>query len=138
MTEQREDDRIRAGFEALRAEASRPGAVPDFAEMISRARHASEPVEPVVRAIPSRRAVQIGGWMSLAAAAAVVGLLLVGPRATDADAEFERLVSDYSELMAGGAWRSPTAPLLDVPGLDLGAVPSFAGYASTPSEGRNP
>lgn len=124
MTEQREDDRIRAGFEALRAEASRPGAVPDFAEMISRARHASEPVEPVVRAIPSRRAVQIGGWMSLAAAAAVVGLLLVGPRATDADAEFERLVASYSTT-AATAFHSPTSGLLRTPGLDLGSVPSI-------------
>jgi len=124
VTEEREDDRIRAGFEALRTDASRPGAVPDFAEMISRAHHASESVEPVVHAIPRRRAVQVGGWMSLAAAAAVVGLLLVGPRATDADAEFERLVASYSST-AATAFHSPTSGLLRTPGLDLGSVPSI-------------
>lgn len=124
MKQRREDDRIRAEFEALRADASRPGVVPDFGEMIARAQASSERTEPVVGTIPHRRAVQVGGWMSLAAAAAVVGLLLVRPGSTDADAEFERLVAAYS-TSAATAFNSPTSGLLRTPGLDLGSVPSI-------------
>lgn len=124
MTPEREDDRIRAEFAALRAEASRPGAVPDFQEMISRAHHAGERTAPVVGTIPHRRTVQIGGWVSLAVAAAAAGLLLVPPGATDADAEFERLVAAYAST-AATVFHSPTSGLLTTPGLDLGSVPSI-------------
>ncbi len=134
MTDERRTDELSSDFEALRAQLERPGAVPDFDAMMGRVE--ADLRRPTGESTPSHRAWR--RWLPLAAAAALAGILLARPGATDADAEFERLVSDYSELMAGGAWRSPTAPLLDVPGLDLGAVPSFAGYASTPSEGRNP
>lgn len=126
MRIEREDDRIRAGFAAMRADASGEGAVPDFDDMISRARQvpAQEHEASVTRLTPRRRAFQIGGWVSLAAAAAVAGLLLVDPGISDEDAEFERLVAAYSTT-AATAFHSPTSGLLRTPGLDLGSVPSI-------------
>ena len=69
--------------------------------------------------------------MSLAAAAAAAGLLLVEPSAATADAEFERLVLAFATDGAAGAWRSPTSSLLNTPGLDLGSVPSVGEFMPT-------
>ena len=62
--------------------------------------------------------------MSLATAAAAAGVLLVSPPADTADAEFERLVAAYAR---SGSWTSPTASLLEIPGIDLAEVPSIGG-----------
>lgn len=126
MTRDNEEDLIRGEFEALRAESTRPGAVPDFGDMMARARRDAGRMDdaPVVRTLQHRRVVRIGGWMSLAAAAAAVGLLLVDTGSLDRDAEFERMVASYSASNAT-TWRSPTSALLDLPGLDLGSVPSI-------------
>lgn len=143
---------LREEFDALRRDAGRSGRVPDFDAMMARAKDevVSRPALEVVAggaarssdaAKPGsdertgdgvrarRRVVRIGGWVSLATAAVAAGLLLVQnpTRGLDADAEFERLVAAYSADAAAGAWRSPTDGLLDMPGLDLGAVPSVGG-----------
>lgn len=134
MTDDRPEDELSGEFRALRARLERPGAVPDFDAMILRARaDAARTSEPPSHAPFIRRR-----WVPVAAAAALAGILLLAPGEEDADAEFERLVSDYTELMAGVAGRSPTAPLLHVPGVDLGAVPSFAGFGGARSERRTP
>jgi hypothetical protein len=72
-----------------------------------------------------RRVMQIGGWASAAVAAAVAGVLLMGGP-SDADREFERLVASYTTDLSAGAWSSPTAALMNVPGMNLTrSVPSF-------------
>lgn len=125
------EEELRQDFRALRAELARSGRVPGFEAMLRRARAEATsgagarvsgegPVGEEPRPSVRRRL-----WTALAAAAAAAGLLLVGLPRSDADAEFERLVSDYSANPSGGAWRSPTASLLDIPGVDLGSVPSF-------------
>lgn len=134
MTDERPTHELSGEFEALRAQLGRPGAVPDFDVMMGRV--AAESARMPMGS--ARKHPALGRWVPLAAAAALAGILLARPGSDDAEAEFQRLVSDYSELMAGGAMRSPTASLLDVPGLDLGTVPSFAGYGGVPSEGRTP
>ncbi len=149
------DPDLRDDFQSLRSEVKASGRVPDFDAMIARAKEesASRPALEVVAGGaaggPSResaagtgeertrrRAVKIGGWMSLATAAAAAAVLLVSGPVTDsdADAEFERLVASYSTDASAGAWRSPTATLLRTPGVDLGSVPSIG----TPLRGLDP
>lgn len=149
------DQGLRDDFASLRSELKTPGRVPDFDTVIARAKEvaASRPtLEVVAGGAPGgapresvhgaeedqtrRRAVKIGGWMSLATAAAAAAILLVGGPVTDsdADADFERLVASYSTDAAAGAWRSPTATLLRTPGVDLGSVPSIG----TPLRGLDP
>lgn len=133
-----DDQRLRDRFRESRDYAERPGAVPVFEEMMARAQAevSAEPSLDVVhgpagrssRADGARRDLaRIGGWVSLAAAAAAVGLLFLDPSGTGADAEFERLVTAFAADAGSGAWRSPTSALLEMPGLDLGAVPSIGG-----------
>jgi hypothetical protein len=137
------DRTLREEFDHLRSDVRRSGRVPDFEVMLSKAREETAARPPVAlvtndgprnasgqhTGVARRRAVRIGGWMSLATAAAAVGILLVRQPepSVNADAEFERLVASYSADAAGGAWRSPTATLLRSPGLDLGSVPSIGG-----------
>lgn len=134
MTDHREDADLRAAFEDLRSEVD--GSAPDFATMMDAARqHASEVPQLQVIAGDDTTAgtdsgrkgrtrgpgiAVLGGWLSLAAAAAAVGLLMMDPPMDDADAEFEALVASYSTV---ARTPSPTAALLDLPGLDLGSVP---------------
>lgn len=139
MSDDRRDEGLRNDFRALRGDMEGAGGVPDFDSMMRRAREeASAPPARIRPGAPWWRP-----WVPLAAAAAIVGVLLVDRSGADGDAEFERLVSDYSTMVAGGVWRSPTSSLMHVPGVDLGAVPSFRGYtgAARPgaedSEGRN-
>ena len=142
MTE-RDDQRLGQRFEELRAESRGPGAAPDFASMMAEAkRQAAEAPALEVAAGSSgstdadpRRAgirshgrwARLAGWASVAAAAAVAGLMVMD-RAPSADQEFERLVAAYSAEPGGAAWRSPTSGLLNVPGIDLTrSVPSIGG-----------
>ena len=64
--------------------------------------------------------------MTLATAAAAAGLVFMVDQGStsDADAEFERLVANYAATSASGTFTSPTSRLLEIPGVDLGAVPS--------------
>jgi hypothetical protein len=110
------DDEIRARFQGLKRDVEQ-GGVPDFREMVARARAEAPP-----DAAPERRRWLIaGGWAGAAAAAAVAGVLLTrGPSAEDL--EFERMVAAYA------AWSSPTDALLEVPGNEmLSSVPSLGG-----------
>lgn len=127
----RDDQRLQEEFDHLRAEQARTGS-PSFDEMIARARadaeeqprlavvdgdapiHAGDATHAGVT--PKVRRLVAGGWAA-AAAAAVAGLLLWPGGQSDADAEFERLVGAYSTQLSG--WQSPTASLLDVPGMEL-------------------
>ena len=131
-----EDAKLRDEFGVLRASVRSSGTVPDFDSMITRAR-----TDVVTEARARRRLSNIGGWASLATAAAAAGILLLGNPQTDADAEFERLVAAYSADVAAGVLESPTAALLESPGLDLGAVPSVGsslrGLDRNAAPGRN-
>lgn len=151
MTRRKEDDLIRQDFERLRSETEASGRVPEFGVVMARAKAdaaASLDLPVVVPDLPvvvpdlrvvagdptpsapqpsSRRVLRIGGWASAALAAGVAAILLV-PGGSDADDEFDRLVSAYASDAAAGAWTSPTATLLDVPGMHLTrSVPSLGG-----------
>ncbi|MEM7416253.1 MAG: hypothetical protein AAF389_12190 [Gemmatimonadota bacterium] len=152
MSHENDDRRIVDGFAELRRQTE--SRTPDFDAMMAKARTAAadvpqltvvvggeEGAAPAVRGDVRRRLTQAGGWVSLATAAAAAGLLLVQSGGAGADAEFEALVAAYSASASAGAWTSPTASLLDVPGLDLGSVPTFdgvlnAGDRSGSAEGR--
>jgi len=121
-----EDDLLRDAFEELRRDARRRGAIPDAKAMLAKARETSAPALDAAPADPTRRRSAShfprAAWLPLAAAAAVAALILVnGP--SSADRDFEQLVADYSADFGSG-WRSPTASLMQTPGVDLGAVPS--------------
>lgn len=137
------DDELREEFQALRRDLTAGGGVPDFQTMMATARARAGARAPAPSS-PRRPRVALLRWAPLAAAAAAAALLLLGGPGSDADAEFERLVSDYRTLASTGALRSPTRSLLDIPGVDLGAVPSFgpsssgAGPGSASPEGRRP
>lgn len=133
MTDHREDADLRAAFDDLRDEVDR--TTPGFAGMIAGARadarleselplrlhvDADDSGSEAGRSGSRRRIFVIGGWASLAAAAAVAGLLLVDRPVDEADAEFEALVASWTTV---ARTPSPTAGLLDLPGLDLGSVP---------------
>lgn len=135
MTDHRDDADLRAAFGDLRSEVDR--TAPAFETMVEAARRqAGElPELRVVDGDPTvgggggvghrmqgrgARFAVLGGWVSLAAAAAAVGLLMLNPPVDDADAEFEALVASYTAV---ARTPSPTAALLDLPGLDLGSVP---------------
>lgn len=152
MSNEKEDGRLEAAFEALRQDTT--ARAPDVHRMLDVARSDAEgaPRLAVVDggaahdgpgtdgmrhgSASRQRLVRFGGWVSLAAAAGAAGLLFVESGVDPEDAEFEALVAAYSTDAASGAWRSPTAALLDVPGLDLGAVPSVGGVLPAGSDGR--
>ena len=138
MTIDRSDEQIRRAFQAQRQDLER-SSVPEFDSMLARARAEAAKV-PELEVVqggasdeatsagsprdPRWRMATVGGWVSVAAAAAAVALLFVSPGTSEADREFEALVRAYTNDVAAGALRSPTTSLLDIPGLDLGAVPS--------------
>ena len=140
-----DDDRLEEEFGRLRSETEGSARVPHFGAMLEKAKaDAAERPEiaaerPDLQVIQGgqadagqpdagsrrRRVMQIGGWASAAVAAAVAGVLLMGGP-SDADREFERLVASYTTDLSAGAWRSPTAALMNVPGMNLTrSVPSF-------------
>lgn len=153
-------EELAADFLALRAEMEDSGRIPAFHEVMARAREEADgegaggEADSDIAAAKGRRRKgessvgadrRVGSrirWIPLAAAAAAVGLLLVGLPGDGDEQQFERLVASYSE--SAGAWRSPTASLMDIPGVDLGAVPSFGSRVGTlegeqaqPVEGRD-
>jgi hypothetical protein len=135
------DDGLRERFRELRAESERAGA-PEFRDVIARAetlaadRPALEVIAGGASSSSRRRFVRVGTWASAALAATVAGLLLVDGGPSDEE-EFARLVAAYSTDLSGGAWRSPTSGLLEVPGIELvRSVPSIG--TSVPSVDPNP
>jgi len=137
-----DDQRLTERFQELRAETSGSGTVPDFAAMMAEAkrRAAEAPALEVVAGgvgsadVPARAAsrhrgrwMRLGGWVSVAAAAALATVILVD-RGPSGDEEFEQMVAAYTSEAGGAGWRSPTSGLLDVPGMDLTrSVPSIGG-----------
>lgn len=77
-----------------------------------------------------------GGLLAAAAAAA----LLLVPLRRASDADFVLAVRSYSASPAGGAWRSPTDALLDLPGSDvlttLPAIGERSWPGSSPEDSR--
>jgi hypothetical protein len=164
MNRDEQERRLKDEFRSLRSAVEASGRVPDFDTMLVSARaqaaRAGEEDAVTLRDASTtvrgasvtsiagsgaqrRRAARVGGWASLATAAVAAGLLLVAGPGDSADAEFERLISSYSTDRASGGWTSPTASLLDTPGVDLGAVPSIGGVLrgmrtdTTDPEGRD-
>jgi hypothetical protein len=133
-----EDQRLRQRFLDLKEDTERAGHVPDFGTMLTRAKAAASPPSEAVagartvnaRAWPGRRLLRVGAWAGAVLAAAVTGLILVDRHASSED-EFEQLVAAYES----DQWQSPTAGLLDVPGMELTrSVPSVGG----PARGLDP
>ncbi len=146
MTERYDDEGLREEFQRLRSETEGSTRVPDFRAMLEKARDdaVAAPELQVVRGgqsdslAPRRRLVRIGAWASVAAAAAIGGVLLMGDR-SNADREFERLVAAYTADVSAGAWQSPTSGLLNVPGRNLTrSVPSFGTSIRGLDSGRSP
>lgn len=140
MIQPAEDQRLRQRFLELKEETDRAERVPDFGAMLARAKAeaaASSPLEVVAgvraggtRVWPDRRLLRAGALATAALAAAVTGLILVD-RHPSGEAEFEQLVAAYES----DTWQSPTAGLLDVPGIELTrSVPSIGG----PARGLDP
>lgn len=132
------EEALRERFQALRAE-DRRGA-PDVAAMLERARaeidtsrallgerpepldslsKLDEPVE-VISFPPSR--VRLPLLVGTLAAAAFAGLMFIGQGTTD---DFDMIVQQYAQGRSTGLWESPTAGLMDVPGMEfVRAMPS--------------
>jgi ferric-dicitrate binding protein FerR (iron transport regulator) len=128
MTSHPSDSDLRELFQELRARDER--GAPAFLEMVAGARQEalqgrdSGGLERYL-SIRARRRVAWGGALLAAAAAAILLLL---PSRGASDAEFERAVRTYSTSPAGGAWRSPTDVLLDLPGSEaLTTLPRVGG-----------
>lgn len=136
---QREDERLRERFQALRAETRGSADTPDFDSMMDEAmRRTGERrgLEVVAggaskgRSPGRRRLMRASAWTSAALAAAVAGLLIVD-RAPSGEEDFERLVATYANELGGTTWSSPTSGLLEVPGSGLmRSVPSIGGPVS--------
>lgn len=133
-----EDQRLRQRFLELREDTERAERMPDFGPMLTRARAAALPrpagvagaCAPNARVWSDRRFLRAGAWATVALAAAVTGLILVD-RHPSGEAEFEQLVAAYES----DRWQSPTAELLDVPGIEFTrSVPSIGG----PARGLDP
>lgn len=128
MSEAHEDQALRDEFAAQRNELRGSGRIPDFDAMMAKARAETADGIEATDELAARRAriPRAGAWMTLATAAAAATLVFVVDRGpgSDADAEFERLVAGYSATTASGAFASPTSGLLEIPGVDLGTVPS--------------
>lgn len=139
MRDPTEDQDLKALFQELKARDRR--SVPDFGPMMARAKEeVNRPAEENrvrIYSVPgadpktgihgvresvtawirprTRWALTGGGVLAAAAVAAV--FLVQRPETTDAD--FERAVHSFATDPALGAWKSPTADLLNVPGLEL-------------------
>ena len=143
MNDPRPDAELRDRFQRLRSEER--DIAPDFGAMLEHARavpHDAEPAnvlpDAAVRRI-RRRWFWAGG--SVAAAAAIGALLLLGP-GMRADRRFERAVRTYASL--AGGWRTPTDALLQFPGSEitrsvprLGTTDWPAGAVDAPRRARS-
>jgi hypothetical protein len=127
LRDQEKDQELRGLFQDLQDEDRE--RIPDFKTLMARAREEASGSGPEIdslsrgtRRIPRRLA---WGGSLLAAAAAAVLLLVQIPGTSDS--EFERVVRAFSADPASGAWKSPTAALLDVPGAEiLSTFPSIS------------
>jgi hypothetical protein len=113
---QRQDTDLRERFEAMRRDDA--GRAPRFASLLARAQEEAAR-DGGWRWRSARVAWRRAGWASGLAAAAVIAALIVIPRVRSQEDAFEQAVQAFQTDPALGAWRSPTASLLDVPGSDL-------------------
>jgi len=126
MSDRQPDADLRARFAAQRrAEAS---GAPLFAAVLARARAEVAAGAPAIapRRLTLRRFAYAG---SLAAAAAIAAILVL-PGQRSSEEAFAEAVRAFQNDPALGAWRSPTAALLDVPGREL--------LLTVPGVGRRP
>jgi len=112
MNDHQRDPELRALFEAQRRDDA--ANAPSFAELMSRARAAVPEAQSALRQ-KRRRREWAGG---LAAAAAIAALILI-PRLQSGDDAFEQAVRAFQTDPGLGAWQSPTASLLNMPGDGL-------------------
>lgn len=140
------EEGLREGFRRLREEEAR--AAPSFAAMMARARSGTLTGEEIPGAPPAPTStedtlsVRRNRWIRwlppLAAAAALSTLLLSGSR--EADREFDRLVTEWSQT-SRVALHSPTDRLLTVPGSQyLRSLPTLGSDRplTTPSQRSRP
>lgn len=135
----REEQELRDRFRDLRAVEERK--VPDFHLLLERAREGASGPESgrdrgwsTIRRKP--RKVAWGGSLIAAAAAAVV--FLIRPSGIS-DSDFVQVVQSFSSDPASGAWRSPTDPLLHVPGSEfLSTFPSISATRLLPNARSDP
>jgi hypothetical protein len=127
MNDQRLDPDLGKLFQELRAEDQ--AGTPSFANMMARAKEDAASLgvgrsSPAGHGRRSRELRRLAWGGSLLAAAAAAVLLLL-PDSGTTEAEFEMAVRAFSTHPAGGAWRSPTDGLLDLPGSNvLSTLPS--------------
>ncbi|HEY0809616.1 MAG TPA: hypothetical protein VGD49_05610 [Longimicrobiales bacterium] len=114
MNDRQQDTDLRVRFDAQRrADAS---DTPSFVDMMARARAEADAAPALAtRPFNFRRLVYVG---TLAAAAAIAALIVI-PRSSSNEDEFEQAVRAYRSSPALSAWQSPTDGLLDVPGSQL-------------------
>lgn len=139
MRDPREDQDLKELFQELKAGDRR--SVPEFGPMMARAKAEagrqgedsgvhiySVPTagpqtgiqgvrEAVLAWVRARNRWALTGGGVLAAAVVAAVFLIQQPETTDAD--FERAVHSFASNPALGAWKSPTADLLNVPGIEL-------------------
>ncbi|MGH7467367.1 MAG: hypothetical protein ACRENP_05210 [Longimicrobiales bacterium] len=122
MNDRHQDPELRSRFEELRrVDASR---APSFADVRARAQAEALPDADSTLGREWRVTLRRFGWAYGLAAAAMIASLIVIPRVRSDDA-FERAVQTFHANPALGAWRSPTAGLLKLPGSRLiSTVPS--------------
>ena len=116
-----DDKDLKSAFRALREQERGASRAPDFGVMLAEAKRQADArpqLDVVVGGGHRRRLFWLGGWASAAVAAGVAALVLLG-RGPSGEDDFARLVATYTTETASGEWRSPTAGLLDVPGMDL-------------------
>jgi hypothetical protein len=115
MSDRQLDADLRARFDAQRrAEA---GGAPAFTAMVARAHAELAAGAPAIA--PRRLTLRRIAYGSGLAAAAAVAAILVLPGQPSSEAAFAEAVRAFQTDPALGAWRSPTAGLLDVPGREL-------------------
>lgn len=120
MSDRQQDTDLRARFEAQRDADAKE--TPSFADMMARARAEAVDVVPIATRRWKLRRLAYAG--TLAAAAAIAALIVI-PRTTSNEDEFEQAVRTYRSSAALGGWQSPTDGLLDLPGSQLmSTVPS--------------
>ncbi len=135
MSSSLEERRLRELFQELREQTESGSEIPVFDAMIERAKvdPAGKPTLEGIdvggdgrAAVRARRRYAWGGWASAAVAAGILAIVMT--RGGGEDEAFERLVTAYATDVTSGAWSSPTAGLLEVPGLELlRGVPTLGG-----------
>ena len=112
MTDWQEDPELHARFRQLKRVAA--DRTPAFGHVMARARAAAaDRVWPPVLTL--RRL----GWAGGLALAATIAAVLILPRTSSHEAEFEQAVRSFTTNPALRGWQAPTDALLNVPGSQI-------------------